>query len=223
MASYLEEVLFLSLAGFADANDGRRGNGARRGRQKITFQRVTTRPRNRNDLAAWSSMAKILAGAFAHAFDRGLTILVREIERRRRGLIVADRPKPVASRRQHTPVAESVIGAPAARIGGLLPLGVPGLIVGKTDAACGSETLGDRCPAFLRRAQQARELDRQVFLPGPVGPSLNVDFKSHAVDVQSTSLSVTLSIDRSFEGNSGWRIAARLRREPSTIHTCRTQ
>jgi hypothetical protein len=100
-----------------------------------------------------------MAGAFAHACDRGLMILVRKVQRRYRGLVVVDGTKPVASRRQQIAPAARVIAALMTRVGGLLSLAVPGMIVGEIDAACGGETLGNGRPAFLRRANEPRELD----------------------------------------------------------------
>jgi hypothetical protein len=78
------------------------------------------------------------------------------------------------------------------------------MIIGKIDAARGGETFGDGCPTLLGRAEQTRELDRQLFPPRPIGPTLEVGFKSHAVDIQGISCWVDLSINRHAKHNRGW-------------------
>src|SRR5262245_29300977 len=91
MAGDLEQVLFLSLTGLADANHCRHSAGCRGRRQKIALQRIAARPGNRHDLAARASVPNIVAGAFAHARDHGLARLVSKVERERGCLVVVAR------------------------------------------------------------------------------------------------------------------------------------
>ena len=52
-----------------------------------------------------------------------------------------------------------------------------------------------RSSPLLRGAEKPRELDRQILTVGPRGPALSIEFKSHAMNVQSTTRRTTLSIN----------------------------
>ena len=171
-------------------------------RQEIGFQRIAARPLDRHDFAARSAVLQICARAAAHAGDRGLTIRVVAIQQKDRGLVIADGPQPIAPGRRHMAASARSVAALVARVRQALPRAIPGMIVGRVDAARRETAFGDRRAALLRNAQQPRELDREILALGPPDPALRIDLKFHAMKVQNVTSSADFISHRSCRGQA---------------------
>src|SRR5437763_11148168 len=85
---HLVEILFLSMAWLANANDQRRsGRGVWSG-QEITLQGIPLQPGNLDDLTGGRAMFEIAARASPHGCERGLPSLIGAIERQHGGVVI---------------------------------------------------------------------------------------------------------------------------------------
>src|SRR5262249_16781406 len=107
----LVEILFLALAGLANTDDDRRGPPSGGSRQEVSPQGIAAGPGNQHDFTSRAAMSDVVARALAHTLDGELMILVVVIERKCRGLIIADGAQPVASGRQHVAIVARGIAA----------------------------------------------------------------------------------------------------------------
>src|SRR3954453_1649618 len=180
IARHLVEMLFLSMAWFANANDQRRSGRGVWSAQEIGLQRVSLQPGNLDDFTGRRAMFEIAARACPHGCERGLPSLIGAIERQYGGVVIVRRPEPVALRRQKIATRDCPVGPFAAGIGDSLPFLEPGFLVLGIDSARGEEAFGNDGAAFLSCSQQSHEFGRKFFVVGPMAPSLGIELRSQA-------------------------------------------
>ena len=162
--------LFLSMAGFADA-DHRRRRPARRWRwQKIALQGMTIQPRQRDDFTCRIAKLEKAAGAFLHRDDRSPAPLVCWIQRKNCSIVVVDGTKPVAPRRRHMARGKRRIGPIPVRLCHAHPLAMPGKLVASPGLSRHQQAFGNGGPAVLGRSEKPDELGREVFPFRPERP-----------------------------------------------------
>ena len=178
IARHLIEILFLSMAWFADANDRwRLGRRAWSG-QEIAFQWVFIQPWNLDDLTGGRPMFERAARACPHACEHGLPPLISGIEREYGRVVIVRCPQPVTLRGQKIATRDGPVGAFAAGIRGSLPFQEPGFLVPGVDPARGEEAFGNGGTTFLSGSQQSHEFSRKLFVVGPMDPSFGIEPRS---------------------------------------------
>src|SRR5262249_6591360 len=151
----LEEILFLVMTGFTNANDRRRRAESPRRREQIALQRIIFQPGKRDDLRPFLHP---LARTFTHRSDARLAPRVGRFEWKACCRMLFDGKTPVFRAVRPPPAGLGRLPAPAVGPANPPPLAMPSLVVARPDTLCSQKTFRNRRAALLGGRKKAHEL-----------------------------------------------------------------